>query len=155
MHSAALLPAVLLLHAAATFYMVGVIWMVQLAHYPLLGAVGPAALPAYQAANLRRTSWVVGPPMVVEAGLAVGLAIWAPPVLPLPLLGTAGALLALVWGSTAVWQVPAHQRLSVAADPVAVRRLVWTNWVRTVAWTARGGLALAMIYLAGDWTGVG
>ncbi|MCK6525129.1 hypothetical protein L6R49_27300, partial [Myxococcota bacterium] len=31
----------LLIHAAATWFMVGLIWFVQIVHYPLFSAVGP------------------------------------------------------------------------------------------------------------------
>ena len=66
-----MLRLLLFAHAASTLYMVGVIWMVQLSHYPLMARVGPDHMAAWQADNLRRTSWVVGVPMLVEAGTAV------------------------------------------------------------------------------------
>ena len=51
----------------------------------------------------------------------------------------AGVLLVfLLWGSTFFWQVPAHQRLSESFDPATHRRLVQSNWLRTVGWTGRG-----------------
>jgi hypothetical protein len=52
---------------------------------------------------------------------------------------------ALVWLSTAFVQVPLHARLSAGFDTRAHRRLVATNWVRTLSWTARGLLALWMV----------
>ncbi|HEX2205610.1 MAG TPA: hypothetical protein VHG91_20025 [Longimicrobium sp.] len=48
----------------------------------------------------------------------------------------------MVWLSTALLQVPMHGRLERGFDAAAHRRLVATNWVRTVAWTARGVLLL-------------
>lgn len=136
---------VLLTHLAATLYMVGVIWMVQLAHYPLIGWIGADELPAWQAENLRRTTWVVGIPMLVEAATAAVLVGMddARDLGPAVLAG--GVLLGLVWASTALLQVPAHDSLARSFDPEAVRRLVSTNWLRTILWTARGGLALYMV----------
>ena len=58
--------------------MVGVIWFVQLVHYPLFGRVGAAEFPEWQAANLPRTSWVVGPAMGIEAASALGLTFVTP-----------------------------------------------------------------------------
>ncbi|MEM6553254.1 MAG: hypothetical protein AAF750_14150 [Planctomycetota bacterium] len=57
-------------------------------------------------------------------------------------------LLAVVWGSTVLLQIPLHQRLCEAADAGAAERLVGTNWVRTAAWSGRGVLVLGMLVLA-------
>ena len=47
-----------------------------------------------------------------------------------------------VWASTALLQVPAHGRLAEGFDTATHTRLVTTNWIRTIAWTARGVLVL-------------
>ena len=135
----------LLLHAASTFFMVGLIWFVQIVHYPLFAYVGGSSSPAYAAQHQRRTGWVVGPPMLMELVTAVLLVVATPPgVAPLgPWIGA--ALLAVVWLSTAVLQIPAHRRLTSGWDAEAGARLVATNWVRTGAWTARGVLALGLL----------
>jgi len=136
--------AVLLLHLAATLFMVGVIWFVQVVHYPLMASVGRAESAAYEQAHTRRTVWVVGPPMLVELVTAMSL-LWVRPAgvsLTQSLVGV--ALLAVVWGSTQFVQVPCHERLSRAFDPGVHRRLVATNWVRTGAWSLRGLLVVWM-----------
>ena len=56
----------------------------------------------------------------------------------------AGAL-AVVWALTALLQVPRHRILSGGWDAAAARGLVTTSVVRTIAWTARAGLVLAML----------
>jgi hypothetical protein len=131
----------LVVHAAATWAMVGLVWFVQVVHYVLFPAIGPDRFARYETLHTRRTTLVVGPLMAVEAAAAVGLAI---------LVGTAMAwiglgLLAVVWASTAFLQVPCHGRLERGFDAATVRRLVATNWVRTAGWTARGLLAAAML----------
>jgi hypothetical protein len=60
-----------------------------------------------------------------------------------PVLGLVG----VVWASTFLVQVPMHERLSSGRGASAHTRLLMTNWIRTVAWTLRGGL---VIYLAKD-----
>jgi hypothetical protein len=55
------------------------------------------------------------------------------------------ALVAAIWLSTAAIQVPCHAKLAAGFDAEVHARLVSSNWIRTVAWTARGLLALAMI----------
>jgi ABC-type microcin C transport system permease subunit YejB len=54
----------------------------------------------------------------------------------------AAALLAIIWASTAFLQVPIHNALTNGFDAQAHARLVDTNWIRTLAWTARGIFAL-------------
>ncbi|QDU18516.1 hypothetical protein [Urbifossiella limnaea] len=136
---------VVLLHLAATLFLVGLIWFVQVVHYPLMARVGRAEFVAYEQAHARRTTWVVAPPMLVELGTGIAL-LWVRPAgvsLAAALAGV--ALLAVVWGSTRFVQVPCHERLSRAFDPGVHRRLVSTNWVRTAAWSLRGILAVWMV----------
>jgi hypothetical protein len=48
------------------------------------------------------------------------------------------ALVIAIWLSTALLQVPCHNRLMEGFDEVIYRKLVNTNWIRTVFWSARG-----------------
>lgn len=136
--------ALLLTHLAATLCLVGVIWFVQLVHYPLMGQVGRDEAVGYERQHTRRTGWVVAPLMLAELATA-GLLLGARPTgVPLWAAALGVALLAVVWASTWAVQIPCHRRLSVAFDPVVHRRLVRTNWLRTACWSLRGLLALAM-----------
>ncbi len=132
-------------HLVSTVFMAGLIVFVQIVHYPLMAAVGEESFVAYERAHTVRTGWVVMPPMVVELTTALWLAV-APPVPELRGAAFAGlALVAVVWISTAVLQAPAHGRLVAGFDGAVHRRLVVTNWIRTVAWLARVPLALALL----------
>jgi hypothetical protein len=137
--------AILLLHAGATFTMVGLVWFVQTVHYPLFARVGRGAFPAYEEAHVARTGRVVGPPMLLEAATALLLVPLAPEAVPEGLRWLSLALLAVVWISTAGLQVPRHRELSGGFDAGSHARLVATNWIRTVAWSLRGALVLAML----------
>ncbi len=134
----AVMRIILFAHVFATLSMVGVIWFVQLVHYPMFANVGLSGFIDYHAVHRRRISWVVVPLMFVEA-ISAGLLIWRTPAEIATLtLWIATILLALIWISTFAVQVPLHNRLSRDGDPGTVKRLVATNWVRTVLWTARG-----------------
>lgn len=133
----------LLVHVAATCAMAGLIWLVQVVHYPLFDAVGAAAFPVYHREHMRLITLVVGPLMLVEAG--AGLAILALRVAPAPLAWTGVALLAVVWGATMFLSVPHHDALSRGVSAASLAGLVGSNWIRTVAWTARAGVSLAMV----------
>lgn len=130
----------LVAQAVSTVVMVGIIWFVQVVHYPMFALVGSREFPVWQRRNTRRTGYVVGPPMLVELGSATALLIMRGDRLAV----TGAVLLAVIWASTALLQVPAHNRLERGFDARVHRRLVRTNWVRTVCWTARGVVALAM-----------
>lgn len=128
---------------AVTWTLVGLIWTIQVVHYPLMSRVGEARYTEYQREHMRRITWLVGPLMLAEVGLALGL--WLGAATPNEeRLGWIGALLLLlIWAATAIFSVPAHGRLVSGFDGRAHARLVATNWVRTAAWTLRGGVALA------------
>jgi hypothetical protein len=135
---------VLLVHAAATLMMVGVIWIVQVVHYPLFARVAGDFRP-YADEHSRRITWVVAPPMLIEAGTGLLLVIDRPNGIAPVLAWTGLALIAVLWLSTMALQVPEHQRLGRGFDPGAHRRLVLGNWVRTAAWSARGAIVLVML----------
>lgn len=135
----------LLAQAAASCAMMGLIWFVQLVHYPAYRYVGEAEFRRYQTHHQRATAWVVGPPMLVEVTSAAALVVW--PVAGIPLVwGWLGlGLLAMIWASTAFWQVPEHTRLVVSGRQADVERLVSSNWLRTIGWTLRAALSVAML----------
>ena len=140
------LEAMLLIHLVCTVYMTGLIWFVQIVHYPLMSMVGEAQYASFQRAHMRQTTWVVGPPMVLEACTAVALVV---------LLQNAFAMVGLtmlvaIWISTALWQVPRHQALLAQFDMKHHQRLVRSNWVRTAMWSARAVWVCAM-WTSGEW----
>jgi hypothetical protein len=136
-----MIETLLLIHAASTLCMTGLIWFVQVVHYPLFLMVGRQTFSSYAAQHVRRTAWVVAPLMLVEAGTAVALA-W----LLATLLSSVGLLLLmLTWASTALLQVPCHRRLVLGFDRPTAERLVRTNWLRTIAWSGRGLIALLLL----------
>ncbi len=134
---------VLLVHAAATWFMTGLIWFVQIVHYPLMGTVGADRWVEYQREHQKKTTFVVLPPMFIELSTAGWLLfnlynasegvtddrLWSAWL-------AAGSLLA-IWISTFALQVPLHQKLSQRFEPTVHRKLVQTNWIRTVLWTVR------------------
>lgn len=138
----------LLIHVAATLFMVGLIWFVQTVHYPLFDSVGADVFRNYSEAHSRLTSWVVGPPMLVEISTALLLLFARPDGVSGSLAWLGAVLLAVVWLSTAFLQVPRHTQLGSGFDEKAHKSLVLSNWVRTAAWSLRGIVVLWMTYQA-------
>lgn len=139
--------AILLLQMVSTLYMVGLIWFVQLVHYPLFAAVGREEFLDYESRHTERTGWAVVPAMLAELGSALWLAL-TPGPLPDALALSGLLLLVGIWAVTFTIQVPCHRRLSEDGfDPSVHRRLVDSNWLRTGGWSLRGALIVAMVAL--------
>ena len=135
---------VLLVHLAATLFMVGVIWFVQVVHYPLFAKVSSEGFALYSKAHSRLTTYVVGPPMLLEVATAVVLVFYRPDGVPLVAVLAGLALVTLIWLSTALLQAPRHGILGRGFDEKTWTGLVLSNWIRTLAWSARGLLVLWM-----------
>lgn len=126
----------------STLAMFGLIWFVQIVHYPLFLSVGPSQFPAYEAAHANRTTYVVAPLMLLEL-VTAGLLLFSSlrPLQVTALTAWFGAtLVVVIWASTAFLQVPLHDQLHSGYSAPLIRQLVATNWIRTIAWTLRAGL---------------
>lgn len=146
-----LLQILLILNFCATLYMTGVIWMVQLVHYPLMAKVGDGPFIEYHQRHTRMMGLTVGPPMLIEAFTSVlliarmgGYQFW-------PAI-TGAALVVVIWLSTALLQVPCHMKLEQGFDPRTHRFLVKSNWIRTWAWSMRAVLVAWLMLTAGRLT---
>ena len=139
-----MLALLIMLQLVSTLGMVGVIWFVQVVHYPLFDKVGSSGFRDYEQDHQRRTTLVVAPLMLTEAVTAVALFWLRPEGIPTPTAVVGLGLIAILWASTFLWQVPAHGRLAKSFDSATHRNLVRSNWLRTVAWSARGVLVCWM-----------
>jgi len=137
--------SVLIVGTVATWMMVGVIWTVQLVHYPMLADFSALSPVSAAVDHQRRISRVVGPPMAAEGITALVLLVDRPPTMGVASAWAAAVLLAVALASTVLVQVPLHGRLARGHDPAVARRLITTNWVRTIAWTARGVLLATVL----------
>jgi hypothetical protein len=138
--------AILLANLVSTVAMTGLIWFVQIVHYPLLGSVGVLEFPEYEKKHVQLTAFVVGPPMLTEAASALGLVFIRSDRVPAWAAWVGLALVGLIWLSTIALQVPCHSRLEAGFDSRTHRLLVRSNWIRTVAWTFRSCLAIFLVW---------
>jgi len=145
-----LLPAVLVhAHLISTLLMVGVIWTVQLVHYPLMSLVGSERFVSYEAAHAPRMAAVVIAPWSVQGVSVAGLLMSVPPGVAPSLVWAAAVAAVVPVLVTVVASVPAHARLTSGFDVDVHRRLVATNWIRTAGWTVGGAIAVAIAVTAG------
>ena len=137
--------AVLVLNVLASWTMVGVIWFVQVVHYPLLSVVPVESASAVAVEHQRRTGWVVMLPMTIEGVTTLLLLVMVPAGVAWFVPWLAGIPLAVALGATMLLSVPRHARMASNPDPTVGRELVTTNWVRTIAWSLHGLVTAGML----------
>jgi len=125
--------------------MVGLIWLIQVVHYPLMQMVGRAEFVPYSLRHQQAITPVVGIPMLIEVVTAVFLLVQDPYLRRSGWFLTSCVLLVVIWVSTAFWQVPLHRDLLDGHAAERVKSLVLSNWVRTIAWSARGLIVGALV----------
>lgn len=142
--------AVLLACAAATLFMTGLTWFVQVVHYPLFPAVGEERFPEFHRIHSNRTTWVVLPPMLVE--LVTSWVLVVDPPADATALAVAGAALATgTWLLTALGAAPAHGEIGrQGLSPALTRRLMAFSWARTACWSAHAAVVIALLAITID-----
>lgn len=123
------------IHLAVTWMLVGLIWVVQILVYPQFRRVAPAEFRDYHFAHCFRIGLIIAPLLFIELSTAAWLIYEGQQTQPF-LIST--GLIPVIWLCTAVFQAPIHLRLMRGFDVSLIRRLILTNWIRTLAWTARG-----------------
>lgn len=128
------------LHDAATWYMVGIIWLIQLVQYPMFEYLDRATFSRSHLFHTSGMGLVVGPPMLVELVLSAAI-LYRRGLTNAP-AAVGFALVVTLWALTFFVMIPLHNRLgSEGFTPAVHQALVWWNWPRTLAWTARGLIA--------------
>jgi hypothetical protein len=125
--------------------MVGLIWFVQIVHYPLFGYVGSKEFETFHEHHKILITPVVGFVMIVEL-VTTGILIFHIPVgIPNWTVIVGIILIGVIWISTLFLQIPYHNMLSSKFDKNVIMMLVNTNWIRTICWSLRGIIVLIML----------
>jgi len=131
------------IHLIITSALVGIIWLIQLVHYPGFKYLDSDLTRDFHKMHTSKITPIVAPLMCAEMGLTC-IDIYKQPsaatVLHL-------ALVIIIWLSTFMMQVPLHQKLTVEYDQKSINKLIKTNWIRTSAWTLK---LISMIYFFGS-----
>lgn len=130
------------IHLLFSLYMLGLIWFVQIVHYPLFAQINANNFVAYEQQHTHKTGFITAPPMLVELATAL-LLLYLNFEDILHWINTIGVI--GLWASTFFIQVPLHQALSQKHDASTIQKLVRSNWIRTVIWTLRGFLLVFFI----------
>ena len=111
-------------HFISTSLMVGIIWVIQLLHYPAFHFIKEIDYVEFQHFHMQRISFIVVPVMILEFLSAFILVYYIQSNLLILCLG----ILIVIWLVTFVFFTKLHQRLLNGYDKSIVDKLVQINW---------------------------
>jgi len=127
------------IHLITTSALVGIIWIIQLVHYPGFKFIAQDSTQDFHLLHTSRITPIVAPLMCAELVFTC-LDIYKKPN---AVSGLHLALVLIIWLSTFIMQVPLHQKLKLEFEQESIDKLIKTNWIRTSAWTLK---LMSMIY---------
>ena len=130
-------------HLTLTSIMVGLIWVIQLVHYPTFHFIDKNLYSSFQKFHMNSISLIVIPVMVLELATGVLLLVGNSKNF---LIIISFIILILIWAITGVFFSGAHGKLITGYDALVVDELVSMNWVRTILWTLKMLLLLGFLY---------
>lgn len=132
------LETIFLINTFCTFFMTGLIWYVQLVHYPSFRFLNEENFTKFHKHHSVKTGVIVMPVMSIELATSGALA-WIDGWTTLNALGF--HLVILIWMSTAFLSVPKHNALKHGKVDSLIDGLINTNWFRTVLWSIKSGVS--------------
>jgi hypothetical protein len=133
------MPELSTIQSLVDFGMCIVLWLVQLVIYPGLLYIEESRLVAWHKSYTFRVSFIIMPLMLAQLSFAIYSAWLIRDALNLVVL----ALVLTCWILTFCISVPLHNRINIGdLNPNVRKRLIQTNWSRTVVWTLIFGLGL-------------
>ena len=136
---------VLLGHLIFTSIMTGVIWVIQIVHYPSFHFIEKELYTAFQKFHMNKISIIVIPIMLAE--LITCMMLLLDKSSKSPFLIISFVILVLIWLITGVFFSKAHNELMTGYQELVVNQLVVMNWIRTLLWTLRLLLLTYFVYL--------
>ena len=135
-------PFVFFFHLIFSAIMVGVIWVIQLVHYPSFHFIDKDIYDSFQKFHMNKISIIVIPVMILE--LATGFLLLIGNSKNILIIISFGILI-LIWGITGLFFSDAHGKLISGYNELIVNKLVSMNWIRTVLWTFK---MILLLYLS-------
>jgi len=141
---------IFLLNLVLSFIAVGLIWTIQLVHYPSMKFIPKERFVEYHNFHSIRISFLAMPLMLTELGTSLMLFYqnYNNAIQTIFLINL--VIVVLIWLSTFLIQVPLHNALSKEKQSEKLSKLIYTNWIRTILWTARSILMILFLAFAMD-----
>lgn len=121
----------------------GLIWTVQRLHYPSFSYISQKSFIDFEQFHCQRITPIVAPMMLTELCLSLYL-FWSQGG-SLRLINL--FLVTFIWTITYLVSVPCHQKLELGYDQQVMSRLLWSNSLRSLAWSLKL-LILGVIYVS-------
>ncbi len=110
------------------------IWIVQIVHYPSFRFVKVDAFTNFEAFHSKSISFIVMPLMISELAVSLYIFFYYPySLFTVALL----VIVSMIWLSTFLLSVPCHNILRERFDSETIEKLIFTNWPRTILWSAK------------------
>ena len=139
---------IFLLNLVLSLFAVGLIWTIQLVHYPSMKYIPKDRFPEYHNFHSMRISILAMPLMFTEMVTSIMLFYQNFSNAFHIIFFSNLIIVVLIWCSTFLIQVPLHNSLSKEKDIEKLSRLVHTNWIRTILWTVRSALMISFLTYA-------
>lgn len=128
----------------SSFALFGLIWCIQLVHYPFFRRSDQMNFVEHIAFHKFRISFIVVPLMITELITSAILAFQSEIFVSWHIFGFVTII--LIWIVTFLVQVPLHGKLSEGYYEPTVQTLIKTNWIRTILWSAKSISSLYLLY---------
>jgi hypothetical protein len=135
---------IFIINLAIALIATGLIWTIQLVHYPSMKFIPEEKFTAYHNFHSQRISILAMPIMLIELFTSFGL--FYQNGSSYNHIFTINLILVIsIWISTFLIQVPLHNTLSSAKNARVLNHLILSNWIRTILWTARSLLMVSYL----------
>ena len=131
-----------LVSVTSAAFMAGVLWIIQVVHYPLLGEVPVKSIIEISRRHQNLIIRVVGPVMVIEAASSAATLLVVPSALPIAFINL--FFLAVAVYVTMFHAVPLHAKIG-RGNSELIPGLIKVNWIRTAAWSIRIPLGVLLV----------
>ncbi len=127
----------------SSIFMLGLIWVIQLVHYPSFLFVDNSKFVNFEKFHSQKITYIVMPMMIAEIVSCSMIVVrdywqgdgsWFWMINMISLLG--------IWLSTFCLSIPCHAKLRRGYCHTTIKRLIDTNWPRTFLWTVKGCLVI-------------
>lgn len=128
---------VFLIHLICSVFMTGVIWVIQRVQYPSFKFISKDEFNSFYNFHAFHITWIVAPIMVLELFTAAFLVYenyYSQYFIKFVIVLLMNIIL---WISTFFLSVPCHNELARGRSDRVLKKLVNTNWIRTIFWTAK------------------
>ena len=121
--------------------LVGIILITQFVNYPLFKKIDQN-FEIIHKEYTTKMGYVVAPIMVLEAVTVFSMYIYYPKSNELVFIT---CLTIIIWLSTFLIQVPIHKTISFKKDSKKIKKLISTNYIRTISWCSKLYLSMLLV----------